>query len=176
MPGCTIYHPDSSSPVLALLYQCCCCLAICPFVRRAQAGCLSVNVNLNVVKGYFVSRREECGQTSDIPAAYLDSRSPNRAWSSPQLNSYYLSLPVLIPVTSHILLTLCSVGLSLCLQSRFLYTFDNQIIYVIKIQTKIYIFTCKVVGFRTSLWMVCEKLWIFACWISWLVSWRNVFY
>lgn len=34
-------------------------------------------------------------------------------------------------------LTLCSVGLSLYLQSRFLHTFDNQIIYVIKkIHTK----------------------------------------
>lgn len=43
-----------------------------------------------------------------------------------------LSLPVLILVTTHILLTPHSVGLSLYLQSRFLYTFDNQIIYVIK--------------------------------------------
>lgn len=43
----------------------------------------------------------------------------------------------------------CSVGLLLYLQSRFLFTFDNQIIYVIKKIQK-YIFTCKVVGFRTS--------------------------
>lgn len=51
----------------------------------------------------------------------------------------FVSLTVLILVASHILLTLYSVGLSLYLQSRFLYTFDNQIIYVIK-KTKIYIY------------------------------------
>lgn len=51
---------------------------------------------------------------------------------SPQSGFYYLSLTVLMLDTSHVLLTLCSVGLSLYLQSRFLYTFDNQIIYVIK--------------------------------------------
>lgn len=48
---------------------------------------------------------------------------------------------VLIVVPSDFLLTLCSVGLSLYLQSRFLYTFDNEIIYVIKIHIKkIYIY------------------------------------
>lgn len=140
MPPCPwyarMYHLPSwliSPCSLALFYQCCCRLAVCPFVKRAWTACLSVNVNLDVVKGYFVSRREECGQTDDIPASYLDIRSPNSDFDqSPQSGFYYLSPPVLIQVTSHILLTLCSVGLSLYLQSRFLYTFDNQIIYVIK--------------------------------------------
>lgn len=59
----------------------------------------------------------------------------------------------------------------LCLQSRLLllYTFDNQIIYVMK-NTKINI-DLLAVGF--SLWMV--TLWIFARWIS-RFFWRNVFH
>lgn len=77
----------------------------------------------------------------------MDSQSPSGDFDqSPQSGFYYLSLTVLMLDTSHILLTLCSVGLSLYLQSRFLYTFDNQIIYVIKkIHTKkknIYICVC----------------------------------
>lgn len=66
-----------------------------------------------------------------------------------------MPLPVVNPVASLVLLTLCSVGLSLYLQSRFLCTFYNQIIYVIKKYTKkyfkyIYIYLY-VVGFRMSL-------------------------
>lgn len=120
MPGC--YHlpfistcsgPLVSVPLLSGSFS--------SFVGRAQAACLYVNVNLDVVKGYFVSTRKECGQTNDIPAAHLDSWSPNQDFDqSPQSGSLWLSLNVLIPVTSHILLTLCSVGLSLYLQSRFL--------------------------------------------------------
>lgn len=108
---------------------------------------------------------------------HLDIWSPISDFDqSLQSGFCYLSLAVLILVASHLLLTLCSVGLSLYLQSRFIYTFDNQIIYVITkyTHTHKYIYICLyVVSFRTSLWMV--KLWIFARWISRLVSWRNVF-
>ncbi len=160
---------------LALFYQCSCCLAVCPFVKRAWAVCLSVNVNLDVVKGYFVSRREECGQTDDIPASYLDSLVTQQWLRSKSAVRFLLFVSTCLN-PSHIphLLTLCSVGLSLYLQSRFLYTFDNQIIYEIKKIHKniyIYLYSCR---FQNYLWMV--KLWIFARWISWLVSWRNVFY
>lgn len=52
----------------------------------------------NVVK-VIVSTREECGQTDDIPALYLDSQSHNSDFDqSPQ---FQLFLPVLILVTSH---------------------------------------------------------------------------
>lgn len=46
----------------------------------------------------------------------------------------------LCPCHIPLLLALCSVGLSLYLQSRFLYTFDNQIIYVIKKYKQKYIY------------------------------------
>lgn len=127
------------------------------------------------LKVILSSRREEGGQTDDISASFSDSRSHSSDFDqSPQSGSYSLSLRVLILITSHILLTLCSVGLSLCLQSRFLYTFDNQIIYVIKKETKRYIFTCKLQDLELVCeWSGCEFLHVgfLGCF-----SLRNVFY
>lgn len=130
MPECIIYQSDLCHLLLAHLS-----------IYKRSMSCVSTNVNLGVVKCYFVSRREEFGQTDDISTSYLDSRSPNSDFDqSPLSGFYFLSLPVLILATSYILLTLCSVGLSLYLQSRFSYTFDNQIIYVIKKHKNIYIY------------------------------------
>lgn len=85
MPPCpshtwsTIYHPDSSHPVLTLS------LPDCLIMCEKRTRCLSVNVNLRVVKGCFVSRREECGQTSD-------GRSANGDFDqSPQSGFCYLN-------------------------------------------------------------------------------------
>lgn len=79
---------------------------------------------------------------------------------SPEQNNTNLFYFLSCLVASHILLTLCSVGLSLYLQSRFLYTFDNQIIYVKKRQKYIYIYLPVMLSVSELVcqWSSCEFL------------------